>query len=63
MELSLNRIEPVSSKCTMAEKKGVELKLIVTNTKKTSTLFICDDLCDGDIWEWSILYGVGNDVY
>lgn len=63
MELSLNRVEHISSKGTIVERKGVELKLIVTNAQTNCTLFNNDELCDGDIWEWSISYGVGNDVY
>lgn len=63
MEMALNRIESVSSKNIKVEKKVAELTLVVNNTKKHTVLFDCDDLCDGDIWEWSILYGIGNDVY
>ena len=63
MELSLNTVESISSKNTIAEKKGVELTLIVTSSKKNSTLFNCESMCDGDVWEWNLIYGIGNDVY
>jgi hypothetical protein len=63
MEMSLNRIELVSNKNIMAEKKAVELTLIVNKAKKINTLFVCEDMCDGDIWEWNHNYGIGNDVY
>lgn len=63
MELSLNRIESISSKNTLVEKKGIELTLIVNNTRKKTALFNCEDMCDGDVWEWNLIYGIGNDVY
>ncbi len=63
MELSLNRIDSISIKSTAEEKRGVELNLIVTKTRKSGTLFICEDLCDGYVWEWNLIYGIGNDVY
>lgn len=63
MEMSLNRVESIPSKNIIAEKKGVGLTLIVDNVNSINTLLDCDDICDGDIWEWNLINGTGNDVY
>lgn len=63
MELVLNNIESVSSKNITAEKKGIELKLIVNDAKNINAFLDNEDICDGDIWEWNLIHGIGNDVY
>lgn len=63
MEMALNKVESISSKNIVTEKKGIELTLIVNNEKNINALLDCDDICDGDIWEWNLIHGIGNDVY
>lgn len=63
MEMVLNRVESILNKNIISEKKGAGLTLIVNNTKNINPLLDCEDVCDGDIWEWNLIHGIGNDVY
>lgn len=61
MEMALNRMEAASTRNITTEKKPVELILIIKESKNCGNLL--EELCDGDTWEWNLLYGIGNDVY